>query len=200
MYLYCNLASRVLGFSMVRQIPAQFFEVFPRSSARRSRPARIVQSASPFVSTTLQLPFSATPLLSHLYKTLGGVTQQARSTLFVAVSLFRSLPHFRRCAKPHVFSRLPPLRLSCLSFSTSRLLESVTCSLFSGNTGGWGRVSAGTVRPIPKGQTSFRVREVPSTSQAGSQDVQAVCSLAQRRRRPYIQLSSLQAQGSQVNG
>jgi hypothetical protein len=185
---------------MVRQVPAQFFDFVPRRSSRRFRPARLAQFASSFVFTTLQISFPATPLLAHLYKTLGGVTQHACSTLLVAASLCWPLLRFSQCAKSYLFSRLPPLVLSCLSFSTSCLLESVTYSLFPRNTGGWGGVSAGTVRPIPKGQASLRLPDVLSTSQVGSQDVTAVCSFAQRRRRLHIQLSSLQAQGSQVHG
>ena len=192
-----NFASRVLMFPMVRQVPTQFLDVLPRPSDHCSRPARVAQFGSPFVFTTLQIPFPATPLPSHPYKTLGGIAHHA---LFVAVSQFRPVPQFRQCAKPHLFSRLPPLVLSCLSFSRSRVLESVTCSLFTRNTGGGVGVSAGRVRSIPKRQTSFRVPEVPSTSRAGSRHVWAVCSFAQRRRRLHIQLSLLQAQGSQVHG
>ena len=185
---------------MVRQVPAQFFEVVPRSSDRRSRPARIAQFASPFVFTTLQIPFSATPLLSHPYETLEGASVHACSRRFVAASQCPRLTQLGQCSKSYLFSRLPPLELSCLSFSASRLLESVAYSLFPQNTGG----GVGCLLPqyarIPKGQTSFRLHEVSSTSQAGSQEVRAVCSSAQRRRRLHIQLSLLQAQGSQVHG
>jgi hypothetical protein len=40
------------------------------------------------------------------------------------------------CGKSHLFSTLPPLVFSCLSFSHSFPLFSATCSLFFQNTGG----------------------------------------------------------------
>jgi hypothetical protein len=167
---------------MVRQVPAQF--LVPCPSDGRFRLAHIAQSAPPFVFTTF----------------LWGVTRHARSAFFLAACLFRPLPQFRQYAKSCIFSRLSPLVLSCLSFSISHLLESATCSLFSGNTGGWGRVSAQKTRRTRRVRTLRTPSEHVFWSRTGSADIRPVRSFAQRRRRLHIQLSLLQAQGFQVNG
>jgi hypothetical protein len=183
---------------MVRQVPAQF--LVPCPSDGRFRLAHIAQSAPPFVFTTLHVSPPGTPFLSHAYKTLWGVTRHARSAFFLAACLFRPLPQFRQYAKSCIFSRLSPLVLSCLSFSISHLLESATCSLFSGNTGGWGRVSAQKTRRTRRVRTLRTPSEHVFWSRTGSADIRPVRSFAQRRRRLHIQLSLLQAQGFQVNG
>ncbi len=54
--------------------------------------------------------------------------------------LIRPLPEPAPNSQP--FNSLPPLELSCLSFSTAHQLFSTTCSLFSQNTRGWGTPSA----------------------------------------------------------
>jgi len=168
---------------MVRQVPTLFFEVVPRSSKLSSRPERIPQFASPYPE-----------------KALGDVTRHSRSTLFVPGSLFLPLPQFGQCAKSHPFSRLPPLVLSCLSFSTSLLLESVTCSLFFANAGGGVGFSAQRAPQTRRVRTFLTPAEHLLWSQTGSGDAQVIGSSAQRRRRLHIQLSLLQAQGFQVNG
>jgi hypothetical protein len=49
-----------------------------------------------------------------------------------------SLCSLRLCGKFHVFSSLPPLEISCVSFCKPRPLFSIACSLFSQNAGaGW---------------------------------------------------------------
>src|SRR5258708_25082677 len=56
--------------------------------------------------------------------------------------------------KSHVFSSLPPLCRSLLSFSLSLPLFSTACSLFYENTRGWGGRRRGTDRAIPVGDFS----------------------------------------------
>src|SRR5882724_1322636 len=46
-----------------------------------------------------------------------------------------TLRALRLCGKFSIFSSLPPLELSCLSFSASSRLFSVACSLFAQNAG-----------------------------------------------------------------
>jgi hypothetical protein len=86
-----------------------------------------------FVFITLQIPFPATPLFSHPYKTPG-------------VPLLRHSPSMpspplcplRLCGKLNVFSSLPPLCRSWRSFLHSRPLFSAACRLFCKNAGGGG--------------------------------------------------------------
>lgn len=185
---------------MVRQVPTQFLEVVPRSSDRCSRPARIAQFASPFVIKNLQIAFPATPILSHLYKTLGGCHPTRPSDPFrcgVSVPARSPLPSV--CQVPSfqqvaASCTLLPLFLDVASFRTNNLQP------LPPKCRGWGGGLLSQYARIPKGQTSFRLHEVPSTSQVGSQDVRAGRPFAQRRRRLHIQLSLLQARGSQVHG
>lgn len=60
-------------------------------------------------------------------------------------NLAESFLHFPH--NPQSFSSLPPLEISCLSFSDRRPLFSMACSLFSQNTGEWG-ISAPAPRPL----------------------------------------------------
>jgi hypothetical protein len=86
-----------------------------------------------------------------------------------------------------VFSGLAPLLVSCLSFSHSSHLFSSACSLFSQNTGG----GVGSLCESSAPQRYPFLSVVPPFP---------VSQSAQRGRLPHIQVSLLQAQGSQVNG
>ena len=86
-----------------------------------------------FVFITLQIPFPATPLFSHPYKT-PGVSPLRHSPFMPSPPLCPLC----LCGKPHVLSSLPPLCRSWRSFSHSLPLFSIACRLFLQNTGGWG--------------------------------------------------------------
>jgi hypothetical protein len=116
-------------------------------------------------------------------------------------SVLRASPlRLRLSLNSLVFSGLAPLLVSCLSFSHSSPLFSVACSLFSQNTGVWGRLSAQRAPRTRKVRTLFIRSEHAFWSRTGSRNVPTVRSFTQRGRLPHIQVSLLQAQGSQVNG
>jgi hypothetical protein len=102
------------------------------SGQRTPRHSSLTTRHCSFVFITLQIPFPATPLFSHPYKTPG---------VSPSVSLCLCLPRPGRRGKSHVFSSLPPLEISWLSFCNSRRLFSIACSLFYENTRGWGGVA-----------------------------------------------------------
>jgi hypothetical protein len=167
---------------------------YPPPTSHRSR------FCPPFVFIALRIAFPANSN-SHPSESPQGVTlQHSFSTISVSLSLCRHLHQLSQRAKAYVLSNLPPLVLSCRFFSHSSPLFSAGCSLFSQNTGGWGRVSAERAHRTRKVRTSFTPSEHTFWSRTGSLDVPTVLSLTQRRRRLHIQLSLLQAQGSQVNG
>jgi hypothetical protein len=78
-----------------------------------------------FVFITLQIPFPATPLFSHPYKT-PGVSPLRHSPSMPSPPLCP----LRLYGKLPVFSSLPPLEISLRYFCNSRPLFPITCSLF----------------------------------------------------------------------
>jgi hypothetical protein len=174
---------------MVRHLPAQFPDVVPRPFGLA------VHSANNRFFTPL---FSASPellfpqLLSfHIYLRCPLVFSSVRSLLAASV---RSV--LDPCFNSFTIRRLRPLacpeprrELSCFSFSCSFPLFSKACGLFCQNAGGG--------VPQPK-LCALRASALSSSI------VRAALSLlshgAQRGRLPHIQVSLLQAQGSQVNG
>lgn len=173
-----NFASRVLASTMVRHLPAQFPDVVPRLFGLAVHPANN-RFSTPLFSASSELLF---PQLLCFHDHLRCPLVFSSASNFQILRRHRSLQHVN-------VRGLRALVLSCLSFSHSSHLFSSACGLFRQNTGGG--VGA---------QTSFRPSKAPSASRMGSRGVPTARSLAQRGRIPYIQLSSLQAQGSQVYG
>ena len=98
-------------------------------AAGRSLRYRLASISYPFVFRILQIPFPATPFLSHLYKTPGGAGA-------ISVRLFTS---HRSSVTSHVLSFACRLfALSLHSFPHSFPLFSRACSLFCENTRGGG--------------------------------------------------------------
>jgi hypothetical protein len=175
---------------MVRQVPAQFSEVVRRLRSRRSWLERVSHPLS-FVFISLQTPFPATPLLSHSYETLG-VSPRGVSTRR------SSSPCLHAFAAKLLFSVACRLLFSLASLFSPRSLYYQALTASFAQTPGGGRVSP---KEAPqKVSASFAPSEGAFWSRMGLQDVQTVRSLTQRRRRLHIQLSLLQAQGSQVHG
>jgi hypothetical protein len=145
---------------------------YPPPTSHRSR------FCPPFVFIALRIAFPANSN-SHPSESPQGVTlQHSFSTISVSLSLCRHLHQLSQRAKAYVLSNL---------FCFQRVAAS-----FPKIPGG--------VRRTRKVRTSFTPSEHTFWSRTGSLDVPTVLSLTQRRRRLHIQLSLLQAQGSQVNG
>jgi hypothetical protein len=167
---------------MVRHLPAQFPDVVPRPFGLA------VHSANNRFFTLL---FSASSEL--LFLQLFSFHNHLRCPLLfssessIPAASARSV--LRLIFKSFAMRRLRPFERSCLTFSHSFPLFSETCGLFCQNAGGG--VS------LPK-------LGAPRASALSSSIVRAALSLlshgAQRGRLPHIQVSLLQAQGSQVNG
>jgi len=183
-----NFASRVLVSTMVRHLPAQFPDVVARLFGLAVHPANN-RFSTPLFSASPELLF---PQFLCFHNHLRCPLVFSSASNFQVLRRHRSL----QPANVQTFQRVDPfavrglraLVLSCLSFSHSSHLFSSACGLFRQNTGGG--VGA---------QTSFRPSKAPSASRMGSRGAPRV-RLAQRGRLPHIQVSLLQAQGSQVNG
>jgi hypothetical protein len=184
-----NFAFRVLVSTMVRHLPAQFPDVVPRLFGLAVHPANN-RFSTPLFSASSGLLFQQL-LCFHNHLRCPLVFSSASN--FQILRRHRSRQHANVQTFQHVDSfavrGLRALVLSCLSFSHSSHLFSSACGLFRQNTGG----GAGA-------QTSFRPSKAPSASRMGSRGVPTVHAPTQRRRILHIQLSLLQAQGSQVYG
>ena len=167
---------------MVRQVPAQFPFGVPRLF-------RLAVHLANYRFSTLLFSGASELLFSQLLSFHNHLrcplvfsflrSAPAASVRSGAISFFKSF----------VITRLPPLELTCLSFSHSLPLFSKACGLFCQNTGG--------------GVSLPKLGALPAFSLSSSVARDALSSLsrsAQRRRRLHIQLSLLQAQGSQVHG
>ncbi|SRR6266404_6034527 len=177
-----NFTSRVLVFSMVQQVPAQFPCVVPRLFRLAVHPANH-RFFTPLFSASSELLFSQLfcfqnhlrcPLLFSSVRSVS--TASVRSCL---ISFFKSFG----------MRRLRPRKLSRLSFSRSSPLFSKACGLSCQNAGGRASLPKRCALRAP---ASFSC-SVQAALSSGSRS-------AQRGRLPHIQLSLLQAQGSQVHG
>jgi hypothetical protein len=174
---------------MVRHLPAQSPDVVPRPFGLA------VHSANNRFSTLL---FSASSEL--LFPQLLSFHNLLRCPL--VFSSVRSLPAaavrsvLDPCFNSFAMRRLRPLacpeprrELSCLSFLYSFPLFSKACGLFCQNAGD------GVSRP-----KLCALRGSALSSSIVRAALSSVSQSAQRGRLPHIQVSSLHAQGSQVNG
>jgi hypothetical protein len=193
-----NFASRVLVSTMVRHLPAQFPDVVPRLFGLAVHPANNRFSTLLF-SASSELLF---PQLLCFHNHLRWPLVFSSTSNFQVLRRHRSL----QPANVQTFQRvdsyavrgLRALVLSCLSFSHSSHLFSSACSLpagfsaglFSQNIGsGVGSLCESSALSAPQRYLFLSVVPPFPVSQS-----------AQRGRLPHIQVSLLQAQGSQVNG
>jgi hypothetical protein len=174
---------------MVRHLPAQFPDVVPRLFGLAVHPAN---------NRFFTLLFSTSSEL--LFSQLFCFQDHLRCPL--VFSSVRSLPAasarsvLRLIFKSFAIRRPPPLacpeprrELSCLSFLYSFPLFSKACGLFCQNAGD------GVSRP-----KLCALRGSALSSSIVRAALSSVSQSAQRGRLPHIQVSSLHAQGSQVNG
>ncbi len=167
---------------MVQQVPAQFPGVVPRLFGRAVHPANNRFSTVLF-SASSELLFSQ--LLSfHNYLRCPLVFSSVRS---IPAASARSI--LRLIFKSFAMRRLRPLKLSCHSFSHSFPLFSKACGIFCQNPG--------SGMSLPK-HCAFRASGLSSFIVWAM--LSSLSHSAQRGRFPHIQVSLLQAQGSQVHG
>jgi hypothetical protein len=175
---------------MVRPLPAQFPDVVPRLFGLAAHPANNRFSTLLF-SAASELLF---PQLLSFHNHLRCPLVFSSASNFQVLRRHRSLQPaniqtFQR-VNSFAIRSLRALVLSCLSFSHSSHLFSSACSLFSQNTGGRvGSLCESSALSAPQRYPFLSVVPPFPVSQS-----------AQRGRLPHIQVSLLQAQGSQVNG